>query len=146
MRLAVSHPLPAPVSPVFASPLMDIPLFKGAVWNGELIYSFADADDLPRVSIAEEMAGIDTLTGVFSVSAVERYQSFLLMPDWLIHDAVRDIDVTHWPALYDLAAAARVTISNLVVRLVRLNIIYIPDGTHDLYAGMDAYTGQRHLF
>jgi Bax protein len=73
MRLAVSHPLPAPVSPVFASPLMDIPLFKGAVWNGELIYSFADADDLPRVSIAEEMAGIDTLTGVFSVSAVERY-------------------------------------------------------------------------
>ena len=73
MRLAVSHPLPAPVSPVFASPLMDIPLFKGAVWNGELIYSLADADDLPRVSIAEEMAGIDTLTGVFSVSAVERY-------------------------------------------------------------------------
>jgi len=73
MRLAVSHPLPAPVSPVFASPLMDIPLFKGAVWNGELIFSFADADDLPRVSIAEEMAGIDTLTGVFSVSAVERY-------------------------------------------------------------------------
>ena len=73
MRLEVSHPLPAPVSPVFASPLMDIPLFKGAAWNGELIYSFADADDLPRVSIAEEMAGIDTLTGVFSVSAVERY-------------------------------------------------------------------------
>ena len=65
--------LPAPVSPVFASPLMDIPLFKGAVWNGELIFSFADADDLPRVSIAEEMAGIDSLTGVFSVSAVERY-------------------------------------------------------------------------
>lgn len=79
-------------------------------------------------------------------SAVERYQSSLLMPDWLIRDAVRDINVTHWPALYDLAAAARVTISNLVVRLQRMDIIYIPDGTHDLYAGLDAWTGQRHLF
>lgn len=79
-------------------------------------------------------------------SAVERYQSSLLMPDWLIREAVRDIDVTHWPALYDLAAAARVTISNLVVRLQRMDIIYIPDGTHDLYAGLDAWTGQRHLF
>jgi len=79
-------------------------------------------------------------------SAVERYQSALLMPDWLIREAIRDIDVTYWPALYDLAAAAQVTISNLVVRLVRLNVIYIPDGTHDLYAGIDAYTGQQHLF
>lgn len=79
-------------------------------------------------------------------SAVERYQSSLLMPDWLIREAVRDIDVTHWPALYDLAAAARVTISNLVVRLRRLDIVYIPDGTSDLYAGIDAYSGQRYLF
>ena len=73
LRLSVSHPIPAPVSPVFASPLMDIPLFKGEVWNGELIYSFADDDDSPRIRVAEKMAGIDTLTGVFSVSAVERY-------------------------------------------------------------------------
>lgn len=79
-------------------------------------------------------------------SAVERYQSALLMPDWLLRDAIRDIDVTHWPALYDLAAAAQVTISNLVVRLVRMNVIYIPDGTHDLYAGIDSFTGQQHLF
>ena len=75
LRLAVSHPVPAPVSPVFASPLMDIPLFKGEMLNGELIYSFADADeeDVPGVKIAEKMAGIDTLTGVFSVNAIERY-------------------------------------------------------------------------
>ncbi len=79
-------------------------------------------------------------------SAVERYQSSLLMPEWLIRDAVQGLDVTHWPALYDLAAQSRVTISNLVVRLRRLNIIYIPDGTHDLYAGIDAWTGQQHLF
>lgn len=75
LRLSVSHPIPAPVSPVFASPLMDIPLFKGELLNGELIYSFADADeeDLPGSKVAEKMAGIDTLTGVFSVNAIQRH-------------------------------------------------------------------------
>ena len=74
LRLAVSHPAPAPVSPVFASPLVDIPLFKGEIWNGELIYSFADDEEaMPGARIAEEMPGFDTLTGVFSVSAIERY-------------------------------------------------------------------------
>ena len=79
-------------------------------------------------------------------SAVECYQSSLLMPDWLIHDAVSQINVTSWPALYDLAQAAQVNISNLIVRLHRLDIVFIPNDTRELYPGIDAWTGQRHLF
>ena len=79
-------------------------------------------------------------------SAVDRYQSSMLMPDWLIKSAVRDIDVTLWPALYELAEKAQVTISNLTVRLHRLGVIYIPEGSREIYAGRDAYIGQKHLF
>lgn len=79
-------------------------------------------------------------------SAVDRYQSSLLMPSWLIREAVREIDVTHWPDLYALAERAQVTISNLVVRLHRLHVIYIPPGTKQIYAGRDSYLGQLHLF
>jgi DNA-binding MarR family transcriptional regulator len=79
-------------------------------------------------------------------SAVDRYQSSMLMPEWLIKAAVKDMDVTSWPALYALAERAQVTISNLTVRLHRLGIIYIPEGTQDLYPGRDAYVGQKHLF
>ena len=79
-------------------------------------------------------------------SAVDRYQSSLLMPDWLIRTAVRDRDMTSWPALYELAERAQVTISNLTVRLQRLNVIYIPEGTRDLYVSRDAFVGQKQLF
>lgn len=79
-------------------------------------------------------------------SAVDRYQSSLLMPAWLIREAVRQIDVTNWSHLYELAERAQVTISNLVVRLHRLDIIYIPNGTSQIYAGRDAFLGQLKLF
>jgi hypothetical protein len=79
-------------------------------------------------------------------SAVDRYQSSLLMPDWLIKAAVQEFDVTSWPDLYQLAEKAQVNISNLVVRLRRLNIVYLPEGSKDLYRGRDAFTGQKHLF
>ena len=79
-------------------------------------------------------------------SAVDRYQSSLLMPDWLIRAAVRDVDVTAWPVLYELADRAQVSISNLVVRLRRLDIIYLPEGSKQLYPGRDAFVGQKHLF
>ena len=79
-------------------------------------------------------------------SAVDRYQSSMLMPDWLIRQAIKDMDVASWPALYELAERAQVTISNLAVRLQRMDVIYIPEGTRDLYAGRDAFLGQKHLF
>lgn len=79
-------------------------------------------------------------------SAVDRYQSSLLMPDWLIRDAIQGVDVTVWSNLYDLAERAQVTISNLVVRLHRLGIIFIPQDSKQIYPGKDAFLGQMHLF
>jgi hypothetical protein len=79
-------------------------------------------------------------------SAVDRYQSSMLMPDWLIRSAAKELDLTSWPALYVLAEKAMVTISNLTVRLQRLGLVYIPEGTKDLYSSRDAFVGQKHLF
>ena len=79
-------------------------------------------------------------------SAVDRYQSSMLMPAWLVREAITGIDVTNWSSLYDLAELAQVTISNLVVRLHRLDVIYIPADTKDIYPGKDAFLGQLHLF
>lgn len=79
-------------------------------------------------------------------SAVDRYQSSLLMPDWLMRSAAAHFDLTAWPDLYRFAELANVTISNLVVRLHRLRLIFIPPGTRDLYPSRDAWVGQKHLF
>ena len=79
-------------------------------------------------------------------SAVDRYQSSLLMPRWLMIEEAEQIDVTRWRDLYQLAEKAQVNISNLVVRLTRLDLVFIPEGTKDLYAGKDAFNGQKHLF
>lgn len=79
-------------------------------------------------------------------SAVDRYQSSLLMPEWLMRSAVLSLDTTSWPDLYQLAEMAQVTISNLTVRLHRLNLLYIPEGTRDLYPSRDEFIGQKHLF
>ncbi len=79
-------------------------------------------------------------------SAVDRYQSALLMPEWLIKEAVREIDVTHWQDLYDLAKEAQVNISNLVTRLLRLKLIFIPKGSKRIYRNEEEYNGQGTLF
>jgi len=79
LRLAETQPVPAPVSPVFASPLMDVPLFDGAVVNGELISSLAYANDAPGAKTGMNMPGIDTLTGAFSISTIERYHQMRRM-------------------------------------------------------------------
>lgn len=79
-------------------------------------------------------------------SAVDRYQSSLLMPRWLMIEEAEQIDVTRWRDLYQLAEKAQVNISNLVVRLTRMDLVFIPEGTKDLYAGKDAFNGQKHLF
>ena len=42
-------------------------------------------------------------------SAVDRYQSALLMPKWLILEAGQRYDFTKWPALYRLAEEAQVS-------------------------------------
>lgn len=79
-------------------------------------------------------------------SAVDRYQSALLMPEWLIREAAEKIDVTSWRELYRLAEEVQVNISNLVTRLRRLKLIYIPTGSKQIYRSQDEYNGQGSLF
>ena len=79
-------------------------------------------------------------------SAVDRYQSALLMPEWLIVEAAEKCDVTKWPALYRLAETVQVNISNLTVRLQRLGLIYLRDGDKTIYRSEDEVTGQGSLF
>jgi hypothetical protein len=79
-------------------------------------------------------------------SAVDRYQSSLLMPDWLMREAAERFDLTKWPELYRLAEEAEVNISNLTVRLRRLGLIYLRDGDKTIYRSQDDFTGQRKLF
>lgn len=79
-------------------------------------------------------------------SAVDRYQSALLMPLWLMQEAEKRLDLTKWPQLYRLAEEAEVTISNLTVRLQRLGLIFIPEGSKTIYRSQDEFTGQGTLF
>ncbi len=79
-------------------------------------------------------------------SAVDRYQSALLMPKWLIQEAERCYDFTNWPGLYRLAEEAQVNISNLTVRLQRLGLIYLRDGDKTIYRNKDEWSGQKRLF
>ena len=79
-------------------------------------------------------------------SAVDRYQSALLMPKWLIIEAAERYDVTKWRELYRLAEEAQVNITNLTVRLQRLGLIYLRDGDKTIYRSKEEFTGQRNLF
>jgi hypothetical protein len=79
-------------------------------------------------------------------SAVDRYQSALLMPDWLIRQAQCHYDFTRWDDIYALKDEAEVSISNLVVRLQRLNLIFIPEGSKRIYPSEDVFRGQKRLF
>lgn len=79
-------------------------------------------------------------------SAVDRYQSALLMPLWLMREAEQRFDLTKWQQLYRLAEEAEVTISNLTVRLQRLGLIFIPEGSKTIYRSKDDFSGQGSLF
>jgi hypothetical protein len=79
-------------------------------------------------------------------SAVDRYQSSLLMPEWLMREVQDQYDFTKWPQLYALAEEAQVSISNLTVRLQRLGLLYIPKGSKKLYRSRDEHVGQSRLF
>lgn len=80
-------------------------------------------------------------------SAVDRYQSALLMPKWLMIHAAERYDLTNWRlGLYPLAEEAQVNITNLTVRLQRLGLIYLRDGDKTIYRSKDEFTGQKSLF
>lgn len=78
-------------------------------------------------------------------SVVDRYQSPLLMPEWLICEAAENLDLTSWSILYQLAVKAQVNISNLSVRLRRLGLICLRDGDKTIYRSEDEWSGQTTL-
>jgi hypothetical protein len=79
-------------------------------------------------------------------NAVDRYQSALLMPAWLMKEAAKLFDLTTWQGLYGLRDEAQVNITNLTVRLQRLGLIYLRDGDKRIYRSKDEFTGQGTLF
>jgi len=79
-------------------------------------------------------------------SAVDRYQSALLMPAWLLKEAAERLDLTKWKDLYRFAEEAQVSISNLTVRLQRLGLIYLRDDDKTIYRNRDEFTGQKTMF
>jgi hypothetical protein len=79
-------------------------------------------------------------------SAVDRYQSALLMPAWLMKEAAKKYDLANWKELYRFCDEAQVSISNLTTRLKRLALIYKIDENKRIHVSEDVYRGQRSLF
>ena len=109
----------------------------------EVLFTKAMTDDRAYRIYKELTAGQDAPE---VRSAVDRYQSALLMPKWLIQEAGQRYDFTKWPDLYRLAEEAQVNITNLTVRLQRLGLIYLRDGDKTIYRSEDEFTGQKSLF
>jgi Zn-dependent peptidase ImmA (M78 family) len=61
----------------------------------------------------------------------------LLMPEYKLHEARRNRDLTKWGHLYAMRDELGVTISNLKVRLKDLDWIKITNGTKQIYPGIN---------
>ena len=73
-----------------------------------------------------------------------RFMGFLLMPSHLLLEAVSEVDLTSWPALYELRDRFQVTITALKVRLERLGLLYVTEDGK-LYPSRQEYEGQIRL-
>ena len=73
-----------------------------------------------------------------------KFMGFLLMPSYVVSEAVQDVNLLSWPALYDLRERFQVTITAFKIRLERLGILYVAaDG--ELYPSRQEYDGQMRL-
>ena len=77
---------------------------------------------------------------------MDRYQSALLMPAWLIREGPGPLRLH--PLGRPLRPEGRGPGKHLepVVRLQRLKLIYIPEGAKTIYRSEDEFRGQRRLF
>ena len=73
-----------------------------------------------------------------------RFMGFLLMPSEMLREAVKDVELLRWPALYELRDRFQVTITALKVRLERLGLLYVTEDG-DLYPSQQEYEGQMRL-
>ncbi len=56
--------------------------------------------------------------------SVDRYAATILMPEDIVRELARELDLTRWPSLYEIAAALGVTISAVIVRLKELQLVH----------------------
>ncbi|MFN6481826.1 MULTISPECIES: ImmA/IrrE family metallo-endopeptidase [unclassified Nostoc] len=68
----------------------------------------------------------------------QRFASYLLMPHSILEQMATERDLTKWSHLYAMQKDLGVTITNLKVRLVRLNWIILPPGDKTIYLGKAA--------
>ena len=73
-----------------------------------------------------------------------RFMGFLLMPEALLLEAARRVDLYRWPALYQLRDLFQVTISALSIRLQQLGLLYVTDDGR-LFRSRLEYMGQLRL-
>jgi hypothetical protein len=73
-----------------------------------------------------------------------RFMGCLLMPETLLLDAARSVDLYRWPALYQLRDLFQVTISALSIRLQQLGLLYVTDDGR-LFRSRLEYMGQLRL-
>ncbi|MEH1811924.1 MAG: ImmA/IrrE family metallo-endopeptidase [Nostoc sp.] len=68
----------------------------------------------------------------------QHFASYLLMPHSILEQMAIERDLTKWSHLYAMQKDLGVTITNLKVRLVRLNWIILPPGDKTIYLGKAA--------
>ena len=73
-----------------------------------------------------------------------KFMGILLMPSYLLSEAIRGVELTNWANLYRLRDLFQVTISALRIRLELLGVLYVAsDG--QLYNSVQEYHGQTRM-
>ena len=73
-----------------------------------------------------------------------RFMGFLLMPAHVLLEAIGNVNLLSWPALYELRDRFQVTITALKVRLERLGLLYVAEDGK-LYPSRQEYEGQTRF-
>lgn len=79
-------------------------------------------------------------------SQADWFAAALLMPEELLVKAARQFDRITWKAIDELCAAFKVSKQAMKIRLERLNLAYIDEGTGQIFRNRDEASGQRTLF
>ena len=114
-------------------------------WEMHVDHNLAAQQQLPNLDQVYECLYQDsTCTQGLKETQAHRFMAFLLIPSYLLLEAIHDVELTSWPNLYKLRELFQVTISALTIRLERLGVLYVAtDG--QLYPSLQEYHGQRRL-
>ena len=114
-------------------------------WEMHVDHNLAAQQQLPNLDQVYECLYQDsTCTQGPKETQAHRFMAFLLMPSYLLLEAIHDVELTSWPNLYKLRELFQVTISALTIRLERLGVFYVAtDG--QLYPSLQEYHGQTRL-